>query len=101
MIAQASHSPSPAPGEESHAAVSSGPAQEAPSLPAVQAIGSQLVRSGMVEARVTMDRSGRIEAPLSADGIDEELIEIVEGTHVRLATRIAVNVEASLFVEPF
>ena len=54
----------------------------------------------MVEARVTMDRSGRIEAPLSADGIDEELIEIVEGAHVRLATRIAVNVEASLFVEP-
>ena len=62
VIGHASHMPSPAPGAESQAASSSAPPHGAPILPAAHATGLQLVRSGMVERRVT----SRVSKPPSA-----------------------------------
>ena len=59
VIAQASHSPSPAPGDESQAASSSTPEQGSPTRPAVHASGTQgEAFCGMRDARTTVAGSG-------------------------------------------
>ena len=59
MMMQASHQPSPASGEESQLALSSGPAQGPPMLPATQALGGQAeALAGRLDKRVTVSMLG-------------------------------------------
>src|SRR5581483_5926020 len=58
VIGHASHTPSPAPGDESQLAPSAAPLHAAPTFPATHATGLHVVRSGIVERRVTSRRSG-------------------------------------------
>lgn len=57
VIGQASHQPSPAPGVESQLASSPVPVHGSPTRPSTHATGRHVVRSGIVERRVTRRRS--------------------------------------------
>ena len=64
VIRHASHTPSPAPGEESHVALSLEPLHAAPTFPATHATGEQTpmpasyALSGTFDARVTVSGLG-------------------------------------------
>src|SRR5262245_22302917 len=58
VMGQASHMPSPAPGDVSHVALSSAPSHGSPTRPSAQATGVHVDRAGFFERRVTAPTSG-------------------------------------------